>query len=195
MRFADTISNEQVNVLPIATFGGRIVVVDTPESMALAEEILLCERVVGFDTETRPAFTKGVSYKLALLQLSTADVAFLFRLQKQPLSQRMKDFVEDPSILKIGAAIRDDLTALQKSQGTMTPRGFIDLQTIASQWGILEKSVKKLSAITMGYKVSKAQRLSNWEAKILTPSQQQYAAIDAWICREIYLKLQETDKI
>ncbi len=94
MRFPTTITNEEVNILPIATFDGRIVVVDTPESMAVAEEVLLTSTIVGFDTETRPAFTKGVSYKLALLQLSTADTAFLFRLQRQPLSKRMKAFID-----------------------------------------------------------------------------------------------------
>lgn len=189
MNYAATISNDDLNAMPVATFAGRILVVDDPEGMSQAETILKGEQLLGIDTETRPAFTKGLVYQMALLQVSTADTAILFRLQQQPLSPAIKQIMENARVKKIGAALRDDIKGIQKSQGRFKAAGFIDLQNIIGQWGVEDKSVKKMSGIVLGFKVSKAQRLSNWEAKTLTHAQQQYAAIDAWICREIYVHL------
>lgn len=191
MQFVNTISNEQINELPVCVFGGSIVVVDTPETMAQAESVLSGESILGLDTETRPAFTKGLTYKMALLQVSTADTAFLFRLHAIELSEGIRKILQDDKVLKIGAALRDDIRGLERSQGRMKMKGFIDLQGIVERWGIAEKSVKKMAAVVCGVKVSKAQRLSNWEARSLTESQKQYAAVDAWICREIFIKLND----
>ncbi len=194
MKFSSTITNEEVSALEKLEFSGKILVVNSAETMLKAYEILKGEKYLGFDTETRPAFRKGLVYKLALVQLSTASHSLLFRLQAQNLSPEIKSILEDKKVLKIGAALRDDVSTLQKSQGKMNLGGFVDLQNIVHQWGIQEKSVKKLSAIVLGGKISKAQRLSNWEAARLTHSQMVYAATDAWVCREIYLRLvQETD--
>lgn len=175
--------------MPLADFKGRILVVDNADAMVEAEEILLGHKLLGVDTETRPAFSKGVSYKMALLQVSTEDVAVLFRLNKIDLSDKIKAILQDEKVKKIGAALRDDIRGLQNSQGKITVRGFVDLQNEVGKWGIEDKSVKKMAGIVLGVKVSKAQRLSNWEAVALTPAQQLYAAIDAWVCLIIYKKL------
>lgn len=194
MNYKSSISNEELNLLPPPNFGGRILIVDSAESMVEAEKILEGELVLGVDTETRPSFSKGVSYKMALLQVSTRDVALLFRLHKQELSSKVKAILCDENVKKIGAALRDDLRGLQGSQGKMQVNGFVDLQSEIGAWGIEDKSVKKMAGIVLGVRVSKAQRLSNWEANVLTPAQQLYAAIDAWVCLEIYLDLMKNKR-
>ncbi|MEG0163124.1 MAG: 3'-5' exonuclease [Mucinivorans sp.] len=192
--FEATISNEQASALEVSGFAGEIVVVDDDASMARAEELLAGEKLLGIDTETRPAFQKGTSYPLALLQVSTPEVSLLFRVQKVKLTPRIIAILQDKNVLKIGAALRDDIKALQKTQ-PFTPAGFVDLQTIIPRWGIEEKSVRKMAAIVLGFKVSKAQRLSNWEAVRLTTAQQAYAATDAWVCLRIYQVLKTNKEI
>lgn len=186
--FVEHISNEEVAALPLLGFKGEILVVDSPETMAKAEVLLRGARVIGFDTETRPSFSKGVNYGVSLLQLSTDTHGFLFRLKKCALSDGIISVLCDEAILKIGAAIRDDIRILRNFQD-FKPGGFVDLQSIVGQWGILEISVRKMAAIVLGIRVSKAQRLSNWEATNLTAAQMDYAAMDAWVCREIYQRL------
>lgn len=192
--FQTTISNQDASALETVGFQGRIVVVDTPQTMHEAEQILLGESLLGVDTETRPAFTKGVSYPLALLQVSTQTTAILFRVQRAPLSDQIIKILEDSRVLKIGAALHDDIKALRHIS-PFNPAGFIDLQSIIHQWGVQEKSVRKMAAIVLGFKVSKAQRLSNWEAVRLTDAQQNYAAMDAWACLAIYKRLMQTAKL
>lgn len=169
-------------------FEGRVLVVDSEETMAQAEKILVGQPIIGFDTETRPAFTKGQRYSLALLQLATESAAVLFRVQMCGLSPAIISLMQDPKVLKIGAAIRDDIRALNRV-APFAAAGFIDLQSIVGRWGIEELSVRKMAAIVLNFKVSKAQRLSNWEATKLTAAQADYAAMDAWVCREIYIQL------
>lgn len=188
--FPSTITNEQLNELPMRNFEGEIIVIDNEASMERAAGVLQGETLLGFDTETRPAFQKGTRYKMALMQISTADTALLFRLHSCTLSKEVVKILENPGVLKIGAALHDDLSGLQKVC-RFRPAGFVDLQSRIEHWGIQEKSVKKMAAIALGIKISKAQRLSNWEAVNLTPSQRDYAAMDAWVCREIYAKLQK----
>lgn len=188
MTYAESISNEELNALPPGAFGGEIVVVDDDSSMNAAYDRLCQCRVIGFDTETRPAFQKGRINQMALVQLSTEETAFLFRINKIPLSDRMLALFEDEKIIKVGASIRDDIKGIQK-QTPFRPKGFVDIQSIVGNYGIQDISVRKVSAIVLGIRISKAQRLSNWEAQTLTPAQQLYAATDAWTCREIYLKL------
>lgn len=190
MSFESTITNEAIDALPRREFSGRIVIVDNDQAMAEMVEVLRNERLLGYDTETRPAFKKGLFYPMALLQLSTQNVAFLVRLQLVAMSSGLMEILQSADIVKVGAAIRDDIKGMQKIK-RFKPQGFVDLQQIVDRWGIEEKSVKKMAAIVLGIKVSKAQRLSNWEAVSLTPAQQDYAAMDAWVCREIYKKLHE----
>lgn len=189
--FTDKISNEEAAQLPAIEFGGEIRIIDHERDIVEACKVLAAEPVIGFDTETRPSFRPGVSFRVSLLQLSTPTVCYLFRLNRIPLAKPILQLLEEKRILKIGADVGGDLRALHQIRH-FREAGFIDLQTIAPQWGIEEKSLRKLSAIVLGQRVSKAQRLSNWEAATLTDKQQIYAATDAWVCTRIYEKLLRT---
>ncbi len=189
--FTDKISNEEAAQLPAIEFGGEIRIIDHERDIVEACKVLAAEPVIGFDTETRPSFRPGVSFRVSLLQLSTPTVCYLFRLNRIPLVKPILQLLEEKRILKIGADVGGDLRALHQIRH-FREAGFIDLQTIAPQWGIEEKSLRKLSAIVLGQRVSKAQRLSNWEAATLTDKQQIYAATDAWVCTRIYEKLLRT---
>lgn len=191
--YQEKIDNEELTGLPLGAFHGEIVVVDTPDLMDEATEYLSQQRFIGYDTETRPTFRKGAKNTVALMQLSAADRCFLVRLNKTPMSQGMIAIMENDKIVKIGAAIHDDIKAMQELQ-KFNNRGFVDLQQIVGNYGIADKSVRKIAGVVLRIRISKAQRLSNWEAQNLTPSQQLYAATDAWVCREIYLKLKNGDK-
>ena len=189
--FTDKISNEESAALPAIEFGGEIRIVDHERDIAEACKALASEPVIGFDTETRPSFRPGVTFRVSLLQLSTPTVCFLFRLNRIPLGRPILRLLEDPKIRKIGADVAGDLRSLRQIRH-FRDAGFVDLQAIAPQWGIEEKSLRKLSAIVLGQRVSKAQRLSNWEAATLTDKQQLYAATDAWVCIRIYERLLRT---
>lgn len=189
--FTDKISNEETAQLPAIEFGGRIRIIDDERDIDEACKVLAAEPVIGFDTETRPSFRPGVTFRVSLLQLSTPTVCYLFRLNKIPLARPILRLLESKQVLKIGADVGGDLRSLHQIRH-FREAGFVDLQSIAPQWGIGEKSLRKLSAIVLGQRVSKAQRLSNWEAATLTDKQQLYAATDAWVCTRIYEKLLRT---
>ena len=186
--YQPTITNDEINLMPVAHFPGRVIVVDSEETMRKAEAVLQGQTLVGYDTETRPSFQKGLKYGMALVQISTADTALLFRVKQVPLSESIRAMLSSPEVIKVGAAIRDDIRGMHQV-AEFQPAGFVDLQALVKRWGIEELSVKKMAAIVLGVKVSKAQRLTNWEAVRLTEPQQDYAALDAWVCREIYLRL------
>ena len=191
--FIDKISNEQTALLPAVEFRGEIRIVEHERDIAAACKTLAEQPVIGFDTETRPSFRRGVTFRVSLLQLSTPTVCYLFRLNKIPLAKPILQLFEDRRILKIGADVAGDLRSLRQIRH-FRDGGFVDLQGIAPEWGIGEKSLRKLSAIVLGRRVSKAQRLSNWEAATLTDKQQLYAATDAWVCTRIYEQLLRTPK-
>lgn len=191
--FQPTISNEETAALPAAQFPGEILLVERPEQVIAAYRELSEEPVIGFDTETRPSFKAGVHYRVSLLQLSTPKRCYLIRLCRTALDRSLIKLLESPHTLKIGAAVAGDLSALKELRH-FREQGFVDLQTIIGEWGIEEKSVRKMSALVLGKRVSKAQRLSNWEAASLTPQQQMYAATDAWVCLKIYKKLNHIPK-
>ncbi|MBQ5693087.1 MAG: 3'-5' exonuclease domain-containing protein 2 [Alistipes sp.] len=188
MRFAQSISNDEVAALEAVQFTGEICVVNTPQSLTEACKHLAKQSIIGFDTETRPSFTAGVTNKVALLQLYGGGKCFLIRLNRVQMTKQLTDILHNPKIAKIGAAVKNDIVGLNKLRH-FTAGGFIDLQDIVGKYGIEDKSLRKISGIVLGKKVSKAQRLSNWEAKVLTAQQQIYAATDAWVCVEIYQKL------
>ncbi|MBO5833194.1 MAG: 3'-5' exonuclease domain-containing protein 2 [Alistipes sp.] len=192
MAFQKTIDNDSVAALDAARFEGRIVVVDKAEQIEAACEDLKRHTIIGFDTETRPSFRAGVSYKVGLLQLSTPDTCYLFRLSHIRLDNRILKILGSSQILKVGADVTGDIRALHALRN-FHAAGFVDLQVEASRWGIEEKSLRKLSAIVLGKRVSKAQRLSNWEAESLTQQQLEYAATDAWVCIEILSELQRVE--
>ncbi len=193
--FASSITPEEIAALQLASFPGEIVVIDAEgEAFDKAVAYLKKQKVLGFDTETRPTFTpEQHSNGTALLQLSGSGKAFLFRLKKCGLPRSLASILANPAIVKVGAATLDDVRGLQKIT-KFAPKGFVDLQNIVGEYGIRDKSVKKMTAIILGVKISKAQQLSNWEAEKLSESQQKYAATDAWVCREMYLKLMASEK-
>ena len=193
--FQITISPEEIGSLELASFPGEIVVVDEDgPALKNAVRYLKKQKVLGFDTETRPTFSPDQhSTGTALLQLSGSGKAFLFRLKKCGFPRPLASILANPAIVKVGAATLDDVRGLQKIT-RFSPKGFVDLQNIVWEYGIRDKSVKKMTAIILGVKISKAQQLSNWEAEHLSESQRRYAATDAWVCREMYLKLLSSQK-
>lgn len=193
MIYKPTITNDEANALPAAQFRGEIIIVDNDDQVEVMCQYLSEQAILGFDTETRPSFKAGVSNRVALLQLSSAERCYLIRLCRIKLHTPILKLLCDPAILKIGADVRGDLHSLHQLRN-FKEQGFVDLQHIAIDWGVEEKSLRKMSAIVLGKRVSKAQRLSNWEASQLTPQQQLYAATDAWVCIKIYKKLLATPK-
>lgn len=188
MAFVNKISNEEVAALSAIHFDGEIVVVDTDEALDVVCRHLAEQSLLGFDTETRPSFKAGVTNKVSLLQLSTYERCYLIRLNKVKFSNKLMSILQRSDIMKIGADVAGDLRSLNKLRN-FTPRGFVDLQSEVGKFGIEDKSLRKMSGIVLGQRVSKAQRLSNWEAQSFTEQQMMYAATDAWVCLKIYDKL------
>lgn len=182
------ITKEQLADLPVEVFGGEIIVVDQLEQVDAACAVLKEADVIGFDTETKPAFKKGVSHKVALLQLSTDDTCFLFRINKIGVPDAVMDILNRKDIRVIGLSLKDDFAALRKV-GPFNPNNFIEIQALAKCYGIEDMSLQKIHGILFRKRVTKGQRLSNWEADELTEAQQMYAAIDAWSCLKIYREL------
>ncbi len=187
-----TISKEALAALPIEVFPGRIVIVDNERLARRAVEILREAPIIGFDTETRPSFHKGRSNKVALLQLSTPDTCFLFRLNRLGLMPEVKALLEEERLLKVGISLKDDFCMLHRLNGNVPfqPQNFVELQSLVKRYGIEDQSLQKIYGIVAGKRISKGQRLSNWEAETLTDGQQMYAATDAWSCIQIYEILQ-----
>lgn len=179
------ISKESVRNLSNEVFDGKIVVIDKLKDVAPAVKYLKQFDVIGFDTETKPVFRKNVTHKVALMQLSTLDTCFLFRLNLIQYPNILDEIICSSEVKKIGLSLRDDFAALRK-RSECPPLNFVDLQSIVNDYGIDEMSLQKIYAILFGKKISKNQRLSNWEAKTLKDSQKMYAAIDAWACLRIY---------
>ena len=184
------INPEEIEDMELAVFPGRIrVITRQGRDYKHAIKHLSEQRFIGFDTETKPVFHPHQPRPhTALLQLSSESEAFLFRLNKLGLPQDLADIMADPHITKIGAAVNDDIRGLQH-YNKFEARRFMDLQQMGEDYGIEDKSVRKMSAIILGLKVSKAQQCSNWEAEELSEAQQQYAATDAWICEKMYKAL------
>ncbi len=185
MEFKETITKEELSEMPTQHFEGEIIVINRPEEVDRAVQYLNEFAFLGFDTETRPSFKKGEVHKVALLQLSTNEKAFIFRLSQFDLTNSLIKLLSNPKIVKAGAAIRDDIKALQINRH-FKPAGFVELQDVAQKLGINSFSLKKMSAIVLGFKISKAQQLSNWEAPELNEPQLIYAATDAWISYKLY---------
>lgn len=175
--------------LPRAVFGGRIVVITTAKEADKAVNFLLSQKIVGIDTETRPSFKKGQSRLVALLQVATLDICFLFRLNLTGFTPAIVKFLEDKSVMKIGLSLHDDILSLHK-RGEFKPENMIDLQNVVGEVGIKDLSLQKIYANIFNEKISKTAQLSNWEADILTDSQKLYAATDAWACVMIYNELE-----
>lgn len=171
--------------LPRVVFEGRIEVVTTEEVAEKAVNFLLSQSILGLDTETKPSFTKGHQHKVALLQVSTHDICFLFRLNRLKNSPAIKRLLEDTTIPKVGLSLHDDILSLHK-RIDFAPGLFIDLQKEVKNIGIEDMSLAKIYANIFGHRISKREQLSNWEAEILNDKQKRYAATDAWTCIQIY---------
>ena len=186
------ISKEEIGHLPPFVFSGEVVVVeDASEAERIAEFLQKCP-FLGFDTETRPAFRKGESYRVGLLQLASLERVYLFRLNKCGWGVALRNLLSDPKVIKIGVGIRDDLRNLKKL-GDFAPASFVDLQEYVIRFGIEDKSFSKLMAIIFRVRISKRQRTSNWEAPVLNEGQIRYAATDAWGALKMYLRLSVGD--
>ncbi len=183
--FTIHVSKEQIAQMPTVSYPGHITVIDTVPLAIKAIAYLKEQPVVGFDTETRPSFRKGHVNSVALIQIATADRCFLFRVNHLGIFQELKDFLEDGNVTKIGLSLRDDFHVLHRIQ-EFTPGGFVDLQEFVKNYNITDCSLQKIYGILFNQRISKSQRLSNWEADTLTAQQQMYASIDAWACLRIY---------
>ncbi len=185
------ISKAEIKDMPLATYAGCIKVVDTPELLEEAMQELEGHSILGLDTETRPSFKKGEMHKVSLVQIATPTCCYLFRLNKIGFTIELVNLLESKDIIKVGLSLTDDFLMLRRRRKSFKADGYIDLQKIIKDYGIEDLSLQKVYANLFNKRMSKGQRLSNWEQEELTPAQQQYAALDAVACLEIYNALIE----
>lgn len=177
----DKYDKKRLQTLPRELFEGRIIVIFTEQEAEKAVDYLMRQEVLGFDTETRPTFTKGKMHQVALLQVATHDTCFLFRLNKIGMTDAVVRLLEDKHMTKVGLSLQDDLRMLGQRR-KFVPGDFVELQKEVKDIGIEDNSLQKIYANLFGKKISKNQQLSNWEADNLSEAQQRYAATDAWAC-------------
>lgn len=189
----NTISKGELAELPIEEFTGRIIVIQDLNEAEKATQYLQGFNILGFDSETRPAFHKGQRNKIALIQLSTDDTCYLFRTNLIGIPDCLIDILVSKKIKKIGLSIHDDFSAI-RNRADFKPENFIELQRFVKQFGIEDNGLQRIYGILFDRRISKRQRLSNWEADILSDAQKKYAALDAWACLRIYNKLTKTNK-
>ena len=191
-KFRANIEKSEVAQMPNTLFSGRIITIDSPDDAEKAVLALSRESIVGIDTETRPSFRKGVHYNVSLLQISTLETCFLFRLNRIGIPNPLIELLENNGITKVGLSLHDDYQALNKRK-RFTPANFLDLQKYVTRFGIEEKGLQKMYAIVFGERISKSQQLTNWDADVLTDKQKLYAATDAWACLRIYHHLKNLE--
>jgi ribonuclease D len=180
-----SISDEEMRALPLKAFEGKVVVISESAALANALDELSAHGYVGFDTETKPVFVRGHYNKVAILQLATPEKVFLIRLRATGLTDEIVHFFQNENIQKAGVAIRDDIKALQHLK-KFKPGGFVELATLSKEAGLEVESVKKLTALLLGFRISKSAQTSNWDSDQLNEKQISYAATDAWVCLKIY---------
>lgn len=183
-----SISKEELSSLPAARFEGKIRVIDTPTGLEDALADLRSCKTIGFDTETKPCFKKGQSNQVSLVQLATPTTCYLIRINKTGLDRGLVELLEDADVQKVGLSIHDDFHNLRKL-GDLEPEGFVELQTYVKSFHIVDNSLTRIYAVIFGQRISKGQRLTNWEATELTKAQQAYAALDAAACLRIHDEL------
>ena len=186
--FAENLSNEEINELPLYQFNGGIFIIDTFDKLDYFLPLIQEQKMLGFDTETRPSFKKGKINPVSLLQLTSSNQAFLIRINKIGLPQEIANILADENIQKIGLAIKDDIKILRDIT-EFEPNAFLDLQDYVGDFGIEARSLKKITAIVLNQRISKSQQVTNWEREELSEGQQIYAATDAWACLQIYKNL------
>lgn len=174
-----------IQELPRASFPGRIYIINSEAEAEKAVSYLFTQKMVGLDTETKPSFKRGRTYQVALLQLSTYEVCFLFRLNEMGMPACVVRLLEDENVAKVGLSLADDWAVLRRRH-KMEPQNYVELQKLAPQIGVEDMSLQKLYANLLGGMISKRQQLSNWQADSLSEAQQKYAATDAWACLQLY---------
>ena len=189
-KFLRELSREEVNELPIKRYEGEVRLVESAQELERVAAAWLEERAVGFDTETRPAFKPGESYLPALAQIATARMVYLVPLQRLDGSAALRSLLEAPRTVKAGVGMPDDMRALRKSF-EFSEKAVVDLGVVARKHGLKQSGVRYLAALLLGTRIPKGTKTSNWAASRLSPQQIAYAATDAWICRELYLKFEE----
>ncbi|AMQ57711.1 3'-5' exonuclease [Algoriphagus sanaruensis] len=186
-----SITKDELNELPLGQFDGKIYLIDEPDQVEEAVDFLEDQGMIGFDTETKPSFRKGQFNHVSLLQLSTREQAFVFRLNKIGFPDPLRSLLEKENLLKIGAAVHDDIKALRKLTDSFYPQSFFDLNDELKKVGFHNVGVRNLCGMVLKMRISKSEQVSNWEAETLTEKQLRYAATDAWACVEVFQVLQE----
>lgn len=187
-KYLENITVDELQEYELSWFKGEIIIVDNLKVFSKVIQGLMNERLMGFDTETRPSFKKGHKNKVSLIQLATHNKAYLFRINRIGIPPELANILANPEVIKAGVAVHDDIRFL-KGVRRFNPAGFIDLQSFVRDFGIQSSGLKKLTAIVLGFRISKRQQVTDWEAEELSEPQQVYAATDAWVCYEIYNKL------
>ena len=181
------LSREEVNALPVRRYDGEVRVVADPAGAAEALKAILEESVVGFDTETRPAFRPGESYPPSLAQIATARAVYLFQVRHRGLAETVAQILAAGHVVKAGVGLADDLKALKKLI-EFSEQSIVDLGSVAKRQGLKQSGVRNLTALFLGFRIPKGTKTSNWARSSLTPQQITYAATDAWACRELYVR-------
>lgn len=192
--FASNISKDDINLLPLDKYEGPIVLVDRPDQLKGAFERINKEKFVGFYTETKPVFVKGETNEVSLLQIALPDAVYLIRIHQTGLGDEIIGFFENDHIQKLGVGLRDDLIFLRRIK-EFTPAGLVELNELVNKINIEANGLRKLTAIILGFRISKNAQVSNWEAPILNEKQIIYAATDAWVCLEMFKKLRDLNLI
>ena len=194
MPLRERISSDEVNALPMRAYEGKIVLIDSKEGIEAAVSEIEQYSIVGFDTESRPAFKKGESHPVSLLQFATPQKVYLFRVNLIGMPSGVDRLLSNPSLTKLGIALHDDIKDLRKL-GVSNPSGFQDIHSLIKDKGVINTGLRKLAAMILGFRISKSQQTSNWENEVLNERQQVYAATDAWVCLKIHERLKELSLI
>lgn len=189
MMFPESITKAEIMKLPLKAYNGKVVMAVTPEQINQALTEINTHRVVGFDTEARPTFKKGQIRNVSLIQVATKDLVYLIRIMDTGLTDGLVRFLENDSLIKVGIGLEDDYNLLRRLRG-FNPAGFLDLNPKMKELGAISIGARNLAAMILEFRISKSAQTSNWENQVLTPKQVRYAATDAWICLEIYRKLE-----
>ena len=192
--YKENLTVEELAGHEVSWFKGEIVLIDNLKTFYEVFPRLLGSDLLGFDTETRPTFKKGKRNTVSLIQLSTEFLACLIRINKIGIPDELAALLSDPRVIKAGVAVHDDIKFL-KNVKKFNPEGFVDLQNVVKEFGIQSAGLKKLSAIVLGFRISKRQQVTDWEAEKLSEAQMIYAATDAWVCYQIYRKLRNGSEI
>jgi len=187
-KYPESITPDELEKCELSWFRGEIAVIEDIKAFKEIFPRLLGSQILGFDTETRPSFRKGRKNRVSLIQLANEDIACLIRINRIGIPAELAELLANPDIIKAGVAVHDDIRFLKRVKG-FSPSGFVDLQKFVRDFGIECSGLKKLSAIILGFRISKRQQVTDWEAEKLSEAQQIYAATDAWVCHQIYSKL------